>query len=336
MRRVVLFLLVLLLSASLVPSASSIDSSAATAVVGDVVPPHRETVPGSKDSGFFALRTDDRSKPVLLVHGRDNYDMGGYTNLVNYYKSVGFTTVKRVGYYGGECNVELRAESHGSHSSWYGGSGEHSSKTGCIGGATQVHDLDTDIMHMSYHLAWLIYDTYGAGGVTIDALGHSMGGLMIRYAIIHSGTGGVWPPKLRVEDAVTFGTPHGGLGTTWCHLSTWADVRQMCSDNTFISDMQVGAQRNPQGNGGTDWTAIGSDCDSWVAWNLATQGDFAHKVVFTSPVTCYAHSDYYGDVSTTSDGHADYMDAPATTWTHWDTAPHSGRWSNYALVYGTW
>lgn len=295
----------------------------------------RLPVPGEgKDGGFSVLRTNDRTKPVLLVHGRDNYDMAGYATLRNYYIAQGYATVKRVGYYGGECNVELRAEGHGSHNSWYGGSGEHSSKTGCIGGATQVHDLDTDIMHLSYHLAWLIHNTYGAGSVTIDAVGHSMGGLMIRYAIINSGTGGVWPAKLRVEDAATFGTPHGGLGTSWCKWSPWADVRQMCSDNTFISSMQVGAKRNPQGNGGTDWTAIGSDCDSWVAWNLATQGDFAHKVVYVSP--CYGHSDYYTDVGTASDATADYMDAPATTWSRWSTAPHSGRWSNNALYYGTW
>lgn len=295
----------------------------------------RMPLTGEKVDEVSVLRTNDRSKPVLIVHGRDNYNMNGFASLVNYYKSAGYATVKRVGYYGGECNVELRAEGYGSHNSHYGGSGEHSSKVGCNGVAgAQVHDLNTDIMHMSYHLAWMIHDTYGAGGVTVDGVGHSMGGLMLRYAIWKSGSGSPWPPKLRVEDVTTFGTPHGGLGNSWCLASPWADVRQMCSSNSFISNMQSGTGANPQGNGGTDWTAVGSDCDTWVAWNLATKGNFAHKVVYVSP--CYGHSDYYTDVATGSDATADYMDAPSTSWTRWTSAPHSGRWSNNALYYGTW
>lgn len=299
----------------------------------DEIPLPRETTPGEKGS-VSILRTDDRSKPVLLVHGRDNYNMAGYATLKSYYQSLGYATVKRVGYYGGECNVELRAEGHGSHSAHYGGSGEHSAKLGCNGvSGAQVHDLNTDIMHMSYHLAWLIYDTYGAGSVTVDAVGHSMGGLMLRYAIAKSGSGSPWPPKLRVEDVTTFGTPHGGLGTSWCKASPWADVRQMCSDNSWIVWMKNNA-KNPQGYGGTDWTVVGSDCDTWVAWNLAVDMNAAHKVVYVSP--CYEHSDYYGDVSTASDATADYMDAPSTSWSRWSSAPHAGRWSENALRLGTW
>lgn len=287
-----------------------------------------------KDEPVGILHTATRTKPVLIVHGRDNYDMGGYGTLKTYLQNAGYTNVRRVGYYGGECNVEERAEHHGSHNNWYGGSGEHSSKTGCTGGAgAQVHDLDTDIMHMAYHLAWMVNDHWSASGTTVDMLGHSMGGLMMRYAIAKSGSGGVWPAKLRVEDATTMGTPHGGLGTSWCKWSPWADVRQMCSDNSFITWMKSSAQ-NPQGNGGTDWTLMASDCDGWVAWNLAVDMSAAHKVVYMSP--CYGHSDYYTDVSTASDATVDYMDAPATSWSRWSTAPHSGRWINNAEYYVTW
>lgn len=304
------------------------------AVARELAPGDRSWGKGAKEEPFTILRTDDRSKPVLLVHGRDNYDMAGYASLKSYLQGAGYATVRRVGYYGGECNVELQAANQGSHSSWYGGSGEHSSYTGCNGVAgAQVHDLHTDIMHMSFHLAWMIHNTYGASAVTVDALGHSMGGLMLRYAIAKSGTGTPWPAKLRVEDVVTFGTPHGGLGTSWCKLSPWADVRQMCSDNSFIVWMKNNAQ-NPQGNGGTDWTVVGSDCDGWVAWNLAVDMGVAHKVVYVSP--CYGHSDYYTDVSTASDATTDYMDAPATTWSRWSSSPHSARWANNAFVYGTW
>lgn len=299
-------------------------------------PPGRERAEGEAKAAedISILRTNDRAKPVLIFHGRDNYNMNGYATLRNYYLSAGFTNVQRVGYYGGECSVEHNAVHHGAHGNWYGGSGEHSSKTGCNGVAgAQVHDLNTDIMHIAYHVAWYVHDHFGASSVTVDMLGHSMGGLIMRYAIAKSGSGGVWPAKLRVEDAVTMGTPHGGLGTSWCKASPWADVRQMCSDNFFITWMKSNAQ-DPQGNGGTDWTLMGSDCDGWVAWNLAVDMNAAHKVVYVSP--CYGHSDYYGDVSTTSDADVDYMDRPATTWTAWGSAPHSGRWTNNAETYGTW
>lgn len=287
-----------------------------------------------KAEADWSERTNDRTKPVLILHGRDNYNMDGYAALRNYYTGAGFTNVQRVGYYGGECNVEHNAAHHGSHNNWYGGSGEHSSKTGCNGVAgAQVHDLDTDIMHIAYHVAWYVNDHYSAGGTHVDMLGHSMGGLLMRYAIAKSGSGGVWPAKLRVEDATTMGTPHGGLGTSWCKLSPWSDVRQMCSDSSFITWMRANAQ-NPQGNGGSDWTLMGSDCDGWVAWNLAVDMTAAHKVVYVKP--CYGHSDYYTDVATTNDADVDYMDAPATTWTAWAAAPRSGKWTNYAATYGTW
>lgn len=287
-----------------------------------------------KDEEFSVLRTNDRSKPVLIFHGRDNYNMDGYAALRNYYLDAGFTDVQRIGYYGGECNVEHNVVHHGAHGNWYGGSGEHSSNTGCNGvGGAQVHDLDTDIRHIAYHVAWHAYDHFGKDSVTVDMLGHSMGGLLMRYAIAKSGSGGVWPAKLRVEDATTMGTPHGGLGTSWCKLSPWSDVRQMCSDSDFMTWLKKYGQ-DPQGNGGTDWTLMGSDCDGWVAWNLAVGMEAAHKVVYVDP--CYGHSDYYTDVSTLNDADVDYMDRPATTWTAWSSAPHSGKWTNYAATYGTW
>ena len=304
------------------------------ALLAEPEPPARPSEPGEgKGEPLGILRTDDRAKPVLMIHGRDNYDMGGYASLRNYYVGAGYANVQRIGYYGGECNVEHNAAHHGSHSSHYGGSGEHSAHTGCNGvGGAQVHDLDTDVRHIAWHVAWMIHDHWSAGGASVDTLGHSMGGLLVRYAVAMSGTSG-WPAKLRVEDSTTMGTPHGGLGTSWCKLSPWSDVRQMCSDSSFMTWLKNNAQ-DPQGNGGTDWTLMASDCDGWVAWNLAVDMKAAHKVVYVSP--CYGHSDYYTDVSTLNDATVDYMDAPDNTWYRWSAAPHSGKWTNYAAYYGTW
>lgn len=280
-------------------------------------------------------RTDTKSKRILLVHGRDSYNMNGFASMRSYLiNTYGFTGgVDRVGYYGGECNVEQRAEHHGSHDVHYGGAGEHSAKTGCIGGNNQVHDLGTDIRHIAYHVAWMIYDHWSASNVVIDYDGHSMGGLLIRYALAKEGTSG-WPSKVLVEDVNTIGTPHGGLGTSWCHWQPWQDVEQMCSDSSFMTWLDANAQ-NPQANGwSTDWTLMGSDCDGWVAWNLAVDMTAAHKVVYMSP--CYGHSEYYGDTSGVGDADVDYMDSPATTWTTWLNAPHAVRWTAHASYYGSW
>lgn len=283
----------------------------------------------------LAGRTDTKDKPVLMVHGRDNYDMGGYANFRNLFiNTYGFTGgVHRVGYYGGECSVEYNSEHHGSHNTWFGGSGEHSSKTGCTGGSgAQVHDLQTDVRHISYHLAWAIHDHFTAAGKTVDIVGHSLGGLLVRYAIAHTGDAS-WPATLNVEDVTTLGSPHGGLGTSWCKWSPWSDVRQLCSDSSFITWMDANAQ-NTQSSWPTDWTLMGSDCDGWVAWNLAVDMDAAHKVVNVSP--CNGHSDYYTDLSTSNDATQDYMDAPSTSWSRWTSAPHAGKWTVQASQYGSW
>lgn len=279
-------------------------------------------------------RSDTKDKAVLLVHGRDNYDMAGYASLRNLYlNTYGFTGgVHRVGYYGGECNVEHRAEHHGSHDKHFGGNGEHSSKTGCVSGTTQVHDLSTDIRHIAYHVAWMIREHWTTSGKAVDYVGHSMGGLLVRYAIAKEGATD-FPAYLYVEDVTTFGTPHGGLGTGWCKLSPWSDVRQMCSDSSFMTWLDANAQ-NPQSDWATDWTLMGSDCDGWVAWNLAVDMDAAHKVVAVSP--CLGHSDYYKDVGTTDNAVMDYMDKPDPEWYRCNACPHSGRWSVLASIYGSW
>ncbi|MFJ2591339.1 esterase/lipase family protein, partial [Streptomyces sp. NPDC087538] len=50
---------------------------------------------------------------------------------------------------------------------------------------------------------------YSAKGQTVDLVGHSMGGLIIRAALAGYAKGDpTWPDTLYVEDVVTLGTPH--------------------------------------------------------------------------------------------------------------------------------
>ncbi|HYV00871.1 MAG TPA: hypothetical protein VEM93_00790, partial [Actinomycetota bacterium] len=72
------------------------------------------------------------------------------------------------------------------------------------------HSADTPLEHLGYHLAWYIYDHYTVDGQTVDLVGHSMGGLIIRYALTKAEEHDPdFPPGLLVEDIVTLETPHG-------------------------------------------------------------------------------------------------------------------------------
>jgi len=47
------------------------------------------------------------------------------------------------------------------------------------------------------------------------------------------------------------------------------------------------------------------------------------------------HSDYMGDTSDVRDADTEYNDFGGT-WYSWYSAPHAVRWSDNALLYGSW
>ena len=144
------------------------------------------------------------------------------------------------------------------------------------------------IRELGRRLAWDIYNRYTRRNVSVDAVGHSMGGLIIRAAItgVQKHTKG-FPPRIYVEDAVTLSTPH--LGATLargCRGSQCADMRPGSGFLKWLSS-------NPQSSQGTDWTLLGSGDDNWVDWHSAVSQlrnyqqkagwmSAGHKVVFYS------------------------------------------------------
>jgi hypothetical protein len=136
------------------------------------------------------------------------------------------------------------------------------------------HTAEAQIQHLGYHLAWFIYDEYSSHNVSVDILAHSMGGLIARYAIAEvAASNPAFPPRLLVGNAVTFGTPHGGAriaGTGLCKVFELglAECSEMQAGSAFLVDLEKDGW-NPQGDGGTDWTVMGSDDDSWVAADRA-------------------------------------------------------------------
>ena len=92
-----------------------------------------------------------------------------------------------------------------------------------------------------------------------------MGGLMIRYALAKQGVDDF--PWLKVEDVITLGSP----GKALCSLFRPGTTQgaELNSSSTLIKWLKDWGM-NPQGKGGTDWSAIGSHGDLIVQEDSAT------------------------------------------------------------------
>jgi pimeloyl-ACP methyl ester carboxylesterase len=283
-------------------------------------------------SGVAQARTDNRSKPIVYVHGLDAFgtagsDCNSWNNMKNTLASWGWTgTAATIRYYEGDTNCSYAVEHHGSHSKHYGGSAEHNS-------AGTSHTADTQIEHLAYHLAWSIYDHFSVNGTYVDLVGHSMGGLIARYAVAQVQRGHAdFPPSLRVEDVVTLGTPHGGSGwASWCW---WSDQCNEIEPGSSFQNWLAANAKNPQGTNGTDWTTMGSYDDGLVSEGSAVQMSSTHKVNYLGSMNL-GHSDYYNDTTDVRDADVEYWDSPGP-WYSWYSAPHAVRWSDFGLTYGTW
>jgi pimeloyl-ACP methyl ester carboxylesterase len=277
-------------------------------------------------------RTDDRSKPIVFLHGLDAFGTAGadcnmWNNMISSLQAWGWTgTMVKVAYYEGDTNCNYGVDHHGSHSTHFGGAGEHN-------GAGTSHTADTQIEHLGYHFAWMVYDHFSVNGTDVDVVGHSMGGLIARYALAQVQLGNPdFPPYLRIEDIVTLAAPHGGSGWgDWCPWSDECD--QIGGDDYLMGWLRTNAS-NPQGTGGTDWTTIGSYDDTFVSEGSAVDMDATHKVQYLDSMNL-DHSDYYNDTSDVSDADVYYWDRPGP-WYSWYDAPHAVRWSDYSMVYGSW
>lgn len=269
-------------------------------------------------------RTDNRSKPIVYVHGYNAFGDGTsctmWDSMDNTLNSWGNTGAKAtIKYYFGDtnCSHDLRN---------FGTNGKHYDP-----GYTNW-DRYVRLEHLGYRLAWMLYTTYSSKGTTVDIVAHSMGGLITRYALAQVARKHAdFPPYLYVEDAVTMGTPHAGTG--WANACWTTQCSQMRPGSSFVNWLASYAP-NPQTSGGTDWTAMGSYSDEIVSETSATSMSAAHKVRYYAS-SSVAHSDYYVDISDARTADVEYSDNGGA-WYSWYDAPWGVRWSDYALLYGTW
>jgi len=209
-------------------------------------------------------RADGLTEPIYWVHGIDwrgaaSADCKQWNAAISRYKSLGAKGAQRtVAYYTKDKNCNTRI----------GKFPNHSGNLDDIGKA----------------LAWDIYNRYTKKNKSVDAVGHSMGGLIIRAAItgVQKKLKG-WPPRLYVEDVVTISTPHTGSKLAF-------GCGGQCNDLIPGSSFLKWLSKNPQSTQGTDWTLIGAGDDDAVDWKSAVSTNSksagwmsaGHKVVFRS------------------------------------------------------
>ncbi|MET9545058.1 hypothetical protein ABZY36_07040 [Streptomyces sp. NPDC006627] len=123
--------------------------------------------------------------------------------------------------------------------------------------------VDTSLKDLGRELAWKIHDMYSSKGQTVDLVGHSMGGLIIRAALAGYAKGDrTWPDTLYVEDVVTLGAPHKAAWLGALCLSNLQCREMYYPNGTFRRWL---GPKLHQAEGGTDWTLVSSNADFSVS-----------------------------------------------------------------------
>ena len=221
-------------------------------------------------------RTEGRNKRVLFIHGLDaSGDPGAncaayWNDMERKFRDWGWDMpLIELSYYRFDTNCDHTINHHGRHGRHYG-SGHYAS-----GG----HGANTNIRHLGYHLAWYIYSHYSKDGRVVDVVAHSMGGLMIRYALAQVQRGhDAFPPRLLVEDVVTMGTPHAGA-KDWTELCPYTQCDQMDGGSTLMKWLRRYASE-PDGAGGTDWSVFSAADDNNVSMESGVAMGACHKVQY--------------------------------------------------------
>jgi hypothetical protein len=201
---------------------------------------------------------------------------------------------------------------------------------------TWGHTRDTPIPHLAWHLTQFLAEKYP--GRQLDVITHSMGGVVIRYAMAQMAMDRLkvppsskWPDA-NIEDVFTAGGPHAGFGFGGPQgeiglelgCGTLIDDTQQCRDMQRGSDMMI-LLRGPYGIypqsvragcGGsgqapcTQWTLAGSMWDPIlppVAAGMSTTPGH-HKVIFGTPNHDIFH--WSGEQPLPPDPHPQVMPPP--------------------------
>ncbi len=296
--------------------------------------------------GFKAKRSPgdgNRTRPIVYLHGFDltapgesncrgvwgDRDQGFIGRMVDWGHR---GPQQRVKYYREDSECTLDLHHHGKHR-------RHHSSGHRRGG----HTVRTSIRHLGYHFAWQIWSHYSKQGIRVNVVAHSMGGLIVRYALARTQRGHRrFPPRLLIANVVTLGTPHKGAPlAAFCDIGEHRQCNQMDPRSGFIRWLRRRA-KNPQGAGGTDWTTVGSRCcdlptpnsDGVVPVTSAVGMRSRHKVYYLESNEI-GHSGYYRDLSRRRNANVRWKDRRRHSH-RWYSAPHVARWTEHALRGRRW
>jgi triacylglycerol esterase/lipase EstA (alpha/beta hydrolase family) len=213
-------------------------------------------------SAARAEHADVDDTPIILVHG---FDGGGFDNIPlnsaidckgremelwrNGLEDLGFPSKHLItlGYYKGDVHCDRNVPFRGDNT------------------------VDTSIQQLAHDFATFVSDNFTKKGINVAVSAHSLGGIIVRQAIasVRKHKAG-FPRALRISDVVTSGSPHAGSATAlFCGSAFGSNAARQCEQVTPGSLFLGNLSNNPQGQGQTDWTLIGSECDQVVSADSA-------------------------------------------------------------------
>ena len=226
--------------------------------------------PTTAAAATIRFNTTNQSIPLLLVHGFNDSCAGawnsagtdkngaalpGANTAARTYLAGQFTNIKEVGYYTPDagCDENLNSDSNLTQCNAF-------PESTADYGITKKDRLD----RLSCLLAWYIYDNYTQYGEPVNVLAHSMGGLLVRYALGATARLAYFPQVLWVNNVVTVATPHGGVSGLYHTAAESAglggvELDMMDPGNPNYSFMStIAGYQRPAGFGGTRWALIGA------------------------------------------------------------------------------
>ena len=322
---------------------------------------------GASEEPEPAVSRFDKDKDVLFIHGYDVFaenEPGGdcaatWRVMRAWFDRVGWSgRLIAPSYYSGDFNCGTfdgtkdfgisrhhrpGADGHAADE-FYGGSEAHDC---CDERGYTAHTRDAHIGHLSYHFAWFVYNNWQSGCPDspcrqVDVVAHSMGGLIVRYALAQvQRDNGRFPRHLRIEDVITLGTPHrGALPALACGLFSSAPLQcqQMNPLSKFMDYINNSNENypcpeclNPQGSLRTQWSTLGSEHDGAVSEQSATAIG-AIRVNYKWPEI--GHSDYLTRSDDVWWADVGWKPATSSTWYPWNSAPLPVQWADNGAARG--